>query len=95
MPVSHLREDLKSPVLLLRSLPFDHFLKRTVAPGSILTPLLQKAREANPEEGSNIPTAIKRLGTAEEMASIITFLLGPESTYVTGSVYGGDGGWNC
>jgi len=66
-----------------------------IAPGSILTPLLMKAQEANPDEGLNNPTAIKRPGTAEEMAGIIAFLLGPESTYVTGSVYGGDGGWNC
>ncbi|KAG0646820.1 hypothetical protein D0Z07_6225 [Hyphodiscus hymeniophilus] len=66
-----------------------------IAPGSILTPLLRRAQEATPEEGFNTPTAFKRPGTAEEMAGIIAFLLGPESTYVTGSVYGGDGGWNC
>jgi len=66
-----------------------------IAPGSILTPLLLKAQEANPEEGFNNPTIIRRPGTAEEMAGIIAFLLGPESSYVTGSVYGGDGGWNC
>jgi NAD(P)-dependent dehydrogenase (short-subunit alcohol dehydrogenase family) len=66
-----------------------------IAPGSILTPLLRRAQEVNPGEGLNNPTAIKRPGTAEEMAGIIAFLLGPESTYVTGSVYGGDGGWNC
>lgn len=66
-----------------------------VAPGSIATPLLKKAQEVNPNEGVNLPTAIKRQGTAEEMAAIIAFLLGPESTYITGSVYGGDGGWDC
>lgn len=66
-----------------------------VAPGAILTPLLLRAQETNPGEGHNNPTAIKRNGTAEEMAAIIAFLLGPESSYVTGSVYGGDGGWNC
>ena len=66
-----------------------------IAPGSIVTPLLIRAQEANPEEGLNMPTAFKRTGTAEEMAGIIAFLLGPESTYVTGSVYGGDGGWDC
>ena len=66
-----------------------------VAPGSIMTPLLQRAQEANPEEGNANPTAIKRIGTAEEIAAIIVFLLGPESSYVTGMVYGGDGGWNC
>lgn len=66
-----------------------------VAPGAIHTPLLVRAQENNPEEGTNMPIAFKRLGTAEEMAGIIAFLLGPESTYVTGSVYGGDGGWDC
>lgn len=66
-----------------------------IAPGSIMTPLLMKAMEANPAEGNDMPTAIKRVGTAEEMAGIIAFLLGPDSTYVTGMVYGGDGGWDC
>ncbi|KAH9223983.1 hypothetical protein DL95DRAFT_378875 [Leptodontidium sp. 2 PMI_412] len=66
-----------------------------VTPGAIMTPLLQRAQEANPAEGHDMPTAIKRVGTAEEMAAIICFLLGPESSYVTGAVYGGDGGWNC
>jgi len=66
-----------------------------VAPGSIITPLLKTAQEGNPDEGSDNPAVIKRPGTAEEMANIIAFLVGPESSYVTGSVYGGDGGWDC
>jgi NAD(P)-dependent dehydrogenase (short-subunit alcohol dehydrogenase family) len=66
-----------------------------VAPGSIETPLLKKALEGNPDEGSDSPAVIKRPGSAEEMANIIAFLVGPESSYVTGSVYGGDGGWHC
>jgi NAD(P)-dependent dehydrogenase (short-subunit alcohol dehydrogenase family) len=66
-----------------------------IAPGAIMTPLLLRAQEGNPNEGTNNPTAIKRTGTAEEMASVIAFLLGPESSYVTGSVYSADGGWNC
>jgi len=66
-----------------------------VAPGSIETPLLKKAQEANPEEGNDMPVAIKRTGTAEEMANVIAFLVGPESSYTTGSVYGADGGWDC
>ena len=66
-----------------------------VAPGSITTPLLLKAQEIHPDEITNNGNVIKRNGTAEEMASIIAFLLGPESTYVSGSVYGADGGWNC
>ena len=66
-----------------------------VAPGAIATPLLVKAQEANPDEGKGNPTAIQRYGTAEEIAGIVCFLLSGESTYVTGMVYGGDGGWNC
>jgi len=66
-----------------------------VTPGSIMTPLLLKAQDANPNEGMGMPCAIKRTGTAEEIAGIIAFLLGPDSTYTTGSVYAGDGGWNC
>jgi NAD(P)-dependent dehydrogenase (short-subunit alcohol dehydrogenase family) len=66
-----------------------------IAPGSIETPLLKKAQVINPDETSVNANVIKRNGTPEEMASIIAFLLGPESTYVSGSVYAGDGGWNC
>jgi NAD(P)-dependent dehydrogenase (short-subunit alcohol dehydrogenase family) len=66
-----------------------------IAPGSIETPLLKKAQVINPDETSANANVIKRNGTPEEMASIIAFLLGPESTYVSGSVYAGDGGWNC
>jgi NAD(P)-dependent dehydrogenase (short-subunit alcohol dehydrogenase family) len=61
----------------------------------VVTPLLLKAQETNPEEGKNNPSALRREGTAEEMAGIIAFLLSSEAGYVTGSVYGGDGGWNC
>jgi len=66
-----------------------------IAPGAIQTPLLEKAMKVNPNEGSDGLTAIKRLGTAEEIAAICAFLLGSESTFVTGAVYGADGGWNC
>lgn len=64
-----------------------------VAPGSIITPLLKAAQDLNPEE-ANRPTSMKRQGTAEECAGVVAFLLGPESSYVTGSVYGVDGGWD-
>ena len=39
------------------------------------------------------PTAFRRLGTAEEVAAVVAFLLGPESTFVSGSVYAVDGAW--
>jgi NAD(P)-dependent dehydrogenase (short-subunit alcohol dehydrogenase family) len=43
----------------------------------------------------NEPSAIKRLGTPEEIGHLIAFLLGPESTFTTGAVYTADGGWAC
>lgn len=38
---------------------------------------------------------LKRAGTAEEVASMIVFLLGDESTYITGEAHHVSGGWNA
>jgi len=38
---------------------------------------------------------MKRLGTADEVASVIQFLLGPDSAYITGQVINVDGGIVC
>jgi len=64
-----------------------------LAPGAIRTPLLDRADVIQGSEVHDEPTSIKRLGTPEEMGYVIAFLLGPESTFVTGSVYSADGGW--
>ncbi|KAM5343500.1 hypothetical protein ACJ41O_012037 [Fusarium nematophilum] len=68
----------------------------SVAPGSIFTPLMQKDWDAKgrPKDAPfDEPTAFQRQGTSEETANVIAFLLGPESTFVSGSVYGVDGAW--
>lgn len=39
--------------------------------------------------------ALKRSGTAEEVAQLIAFLLSDESTYITGTSISIDGGWFC
>lgn len=67
-----------------------------VAPGSIYTPLMQKAwdRIGRPADAPfDEPTAIRRQGTAEEVANVVVFLLGPESSFVTGACYSVDGSW--
>lgn len=68
----------------------------SVAPGAIYTPLMQKNWDfaGRPKDALfDDPTAFQRQGTAEETANVITFLLGPESTFVSGSVYKVDGAW--
>lgn len=68
----------------------------SVAPGAIYTPLMQKNWDfaGRPKDAPfDDPTAFQRQGTAEETANVIAFLLGPESTFVSGSVYKVDGAW--
>lgn len=68
----------------------------SVAPGAIYTPLMQKNWDFNGRPADapfEDPSAFQRQGTAEETASVICFLLGPESTFVSGSVYRVDGAW--
>lgn len=68
----------------------------SVAPGAIYTPLMQKnwdARGRASDAPFEDPSSFQRQGSAEETANVIAFLLGPESTFVSGSVYAVDGGW--
>ncbi len=68
----------------------------SVAPGAIYTPLMQKNWDfvGRPSDAPfDEPTAFQRQGTAEETGNVIAFLLGPESTFVSGSVYQVDGAW--
>lgn len=46
---------------------------------------------ADPAPSNPIP----RLGTPEDVAGVILFLLGDESKYVTGATYAVDGGANA
>ena len=64
-----------------------------VHPGPIDTDL-------NPDSGEwSIPqkaaTALGRYGRAEEIAAMVAFLAGPESSYVTGANFSVDGGMNA
>ena len=40
-------------------------------------------------------SALARAGQPEEVASLIAFLLGDESKFITGASYTIDGGWVC
>lgn len=65
-----------------------------VAPGAIETPLLQATRD-DPQIGrfvDELPVPVGRKGTAEEIAAVTAFLLGPDARFFCGSVLVVDGG---
>lgn len=63
-----------------------------VAPGATLTPLMTNVVGDDPPPPTS---ALQRYGQPEEIANLITWLLGPESKYVTGETYRIDGGEVC
>ena len=65
-----------------------------VAPGAVETPMLQATRD-DPTIGRFIdtfPVPIGRKGTADELAAVVAFLLGPDARFFCGSVVFVDGG---
>jgi NAD(P)-dependent dehydrogenase (short-subunit alcohol dehydrogenase family) len=66
-----------------------------VAPGYINTELVEKnvARGMVDIAGVTHRTPMKRLGTPEEVASVIVLLASEQMGYVTGETIGIDGGW--
>ncbi|PGH19306.1 hypothetical protein AJ80_04059 [Polytolypa hystricis UAMH7299] len=64
-----------------------------VAPGSIQTPLLDKANAIQGVTTPEVPSVISRPGTANEVAQVVCFLLSDAASYITGSVQSVDGGW--
>lgn len=68
-----------------------------VAPGDILTPLTEQQLQRTPDRAEALremamPYPIGRIGTAEETAAVIAFLASEKAGFVTGSVWGIDGG---
>ncbi|KIY20527.1 elongation factor P 5-aminopentanone reductase [Mesobacillus subterraneus] len=63
-----------------------------VAPGAIQTPLMEKFSEEELDAiAAEIPSG--RLGTPEEVANGVEFLLSEKSSYITGQVLAINGGW--
>ena len=63
-----------------------------VAPGSVDTPMLADfSKDALDAFAATLP--LKRLGRADEIASVIAFLLSDDASYVTGTILPVDGGW--
>ncbi|KAL3462621.1 hypothetical protein BJX64DRAFT_276964 [Aspergillus heterothallicus] len=66
-----------------------------IAPGAIKTPMLAQSYATSGNAALESGTALGRPGVAEEVANLVAFLLSDSSTFITGSVYSIDGGWNC
>lgn len=63
-----------------------------VCPGYIDTPLLTPY-DAEVRSAMTMRIGMGRMGTAEEIAELVRFLAGPESSYSTGDVYVASGGY--
>jgi NAD(P)-dependent dehydrogenase (short-subunit alcohol dehydrogenase family) len=63
-----------------------------IAPGPIATPMTEPIKEMVMEMGDAYPVPIGRLGSADEVASLLTFLLSSDASYIVGSMVFVDGG---
>lgn len=65
-----------------------------VAPGAVETPMLQATRddEVIGQLVDAFPVPVGRKGTADELAAVVQFLLGPDARFFCGSVVFVDGG---
>jgi len=65
----------------------------SVIPGPIRTPVWDSATPSTVETAAS-ETALKRLGTADEVANVISFLGSAAASYVDGAEIVVDGGWS-
>jgi len=66
-----------------------------VGPGYIATPLLDNNLDAETREGLVAKHPLGRLGTAEEVAHMVVFLLSEDASFSTGGYYLVDGGYTA
>ena len=73
----------------------DGLRVNAIAPGPTETPMVKAYFEANPQMKENAERGIpqRRLGTSEEVAELVAFLLTSKAQYVNGEVISIDGGF--
>ena len=68
-----------------------NILVNAVAPGFIETQMTDVLKQEVKEEiAKNIP--LRRMGTPEDVANVVKFLAGEQSSYITGQIINVDGG---
>lgn len=68
----------------------------TVCPGAILTPMISYLYERSPERRADMEarTPLRRLGSPEDVAAAVAFLLSEKASFITGTNLIVDGGWS-
>lgn len=67
----------------------------TVCPGAVLTPMIEHLYKEDPSRKARMEnkTPLGRLGTPDDIAASIVFLLSPQASFITGTDVVVDGGW--
>jgi 2-dehydro-3-deoxy-L-rhamnonate dehydrogenase (NAD+) len=78
-----------------RAYAADGIRVNLICPGYIRTPLLESRLDAGRLAALTAQHPIGRLGTAEEVAGLASWLAGPDAGFVAGAVYTVDGGFTA
>lgn len=69
----------------------------SVCPGAILTPMIEHLYEKSPERRVDMEmrTPLRRLGTPEDVAGAVAFLLSADASFISATEMVIDGGWTA
>lgn len=82
-------------ISMARSLAYElapNILVNAVAPGSIATDMTSPESMSPEALAKDLATPLARFGEPEEIASMVSFLAGPDSKFITGQCFGVNGG---